>query len=220
MRSTQQNVHRCMETIESWDRQSNLFELSGGCFRSLDQELRHAAGWSREESARLLAQLNARNHGYIAYLTPGARGVPLWNQCGVTLAGFKRMLMMSDTLPETFWLWLLRPTAEIVRVVEQKTEEDDTPVFGVRACALRARATEEPDPARPANNDLKVFKVITRTVGRGYLEYTEMAAFSKGMFELGMTDHYLTGDEFKDEESKEYGIRMIQAETWTRATLD
>ena len=202
-----------METIESWNRQSNLFELSGGCFRSLDQELRHAAGWSREESARLLAQLNARNHGYIAYLTPRARGVPLWNQCGVTQAGFKRMLMMSDTLPETFWLWLLRPTADIVRVVEQKTEEDGTPVFGAMSSP-----TEEPDPARPANNDLKVFKVITRTVGRGYLEYTEMAAFSKGMFKLGMTDHYITGDEFKDEDSKEYGIRLIQAETWT--TLD
>ena len=192
-----------METIESWDRQSGLFELSGGCFRSLDQELRHAAGWSREESARLLAQLNARNRGYIAYLTPGARGVPLWDQCGVTLAGFKRMLMMSDTLPETFWLWLLRPTADIVRVVEQKTEEEP-----------------EPDPARPANNDLKVFKVITNTVGRGYLEYAEMAAFSKGMFKLGMTDHYITGDEFKDEDSKEYGIRLIQAQSWTRATLD
>jgi hypothetical protein len=118
---------------------------------------------------------------------------------------------MSDTLPETFWLWLLRPTADIVRVVEQKEEE------GTR---LLGAMPNEDDDARPANNDFKVFKVITNTVGRGYLDYAEMAAFSKGMYRLGMTDHYITGDEFKDEDSKEYGIRLIQAETWTRATLD
>ena len=198
-RSTQQNVHQCMNLLEGWNTSLGFHEIGGEHFRSLE-DLRHAAGWSPEETCRLLDQLNIRNHGYISYLTPSARGKPTWHQCGVTRAGFKRMLMMSDSLPETFWIWCLRPSAEIVRVVDEAKNE-------------------EPDySGRQPNHQLKVFRVIYDTVNQGFLDYNRMQVFSKHLRDnLGLTRFYNTGDEFIDQSAKDYGIKLIREHDWTGA---